>query len=338
MQNSKYYEGVWFVYDGECPICSFAARSLRIRSAVGDLNLIDARSEKEHPLYKEIVEQGLDLDEGMVLRYSNVNYHGQDALNMMALLGSNQGWFNRFNALLFRNKLLSKMLYPVMRAGRNFLLWTLGVTKIDNLEGMRPQTPLFSDILGDKWQQLPPALRDHYLVRQNSNDEVTVAGKLDVKVKPWVGLMAGLSGMLVPYSGTDIPVTVKFNCAPPGNALRFTRTFYFPGKKPIQFVSRMVSVGNNELIEFMNFGFGWRFHLDWKEERLILSHRGYVWRIFGLTIPMPFSLFLGKGFAEEKAIAEKQFSMWTHTTHPIFGKPFGYKGSFEVTGIRCDPS
>lgn len=338
MQNINLKDGVWFVYDGDCPICSLAARSLRIRQAVGTLTLVDARSEKDHPLCKEIREQGLDLDEGMVLRYSDVNYHGQDALNMMALLGSNRGWFNRLNAVLFRSKPISKMLYPVMKAGRNFLLRIMGIDKIANLGTAAPKTPLIQDVLGEKWEQLPPVLRDHYQVRQYSQDEVTVSGSLDIKVKAWVGLMARLTGMLVPYSGKDIPVTVRFNCAPPGNALQFTRTFFFPGKTPVQFVSRLISGTANEMIEVLNFGFGWRFQLEWKDETLVLTPRGYVWRILGVTIPMPFSLILGTGFAEEKAISKTEFSMWTHTLHPLFGKTFSYEGSFKVTALRCDPS
>jgi predicted DCC family thiol-disulfide oxidoreductase YuxK len=124
---------VWFVYDGDCPICSVAARGLRIRKAVGSLNLVDARTETDHPVLQEIRNLKLDLDEGMVIKFRDTCYHGADALQVMALLGTGQGWFNRTNAMLFRSKILSKICYPPMRAGRNLLIRLRGVEKIGNL-------------------------------------------------------------------------------------------------------------------------------------------------------------------------------------------------------------
>jgi predicted DCC family thiol-disulfide oxidoreductase YuxK len=127
---------VWFVYDGDCPICSVAARGLRIRKAVGSLNLVDARAETDHPILQEVRDRKLDLDQGMVIKFGDICYHGADALQVMALLGTGQGWFNRMNALLFRSKTLSQICYPPMRATRNLLIRLRGVDKIDNLGKM----------------------------------------------------------------------------------------------------------------------------------------------------------------------------------------------------------
>ena len=124
---------VWFVYDGDCPICSVAARGLRIRKAVGSLNLVDARTDIDHPILKEVQDLKLDLDEGMVIKFRDTCYHGADALQVMALLGTGQGWFNRMNAWLFRSRTLSKICYPPMRATRNLLIRLRGVEKIGNL-------------------------------------------------------------------------------------------------------------------------------------------------------------------------------------------------------------
>jgi predicted DCC family thiol-disulfide oxidoreductase YuxK len=125
---------VWFVYDGDCPICTVAAHGLRIRKAVGTLQLVDARSDVDHPILAEIRDLRLDLDQGMVIKFRDTCYHGADALHVMAMLGTGQGWFNRINALLFRSKLLSAICYPPMRAVRNLLIRVRGVQKIDNLQ------------------------------------------------------------------------------------------------------------------------------------------------------------------------------------------------------------
>lgn len=46
-------ETIYFVYDGDCPICNYAAHALKISEAVGKLELVNAREQKTHPVYKE---------------------------------------------------------------------------------------------------------------------------------------------------------------------------------------------------------------------------------------------------------------------------------------------
>ncbi len=125
---------VWFVYDGHCPVCNIAANGLRIKKAVGKLNLIDARTNKNHPVLLEINQKNLDLDKGMVIKFNDILYHGPDALYIMALLGTNRGWFNRMNYLLFRSKFFAKLCYPLMKLIRNLALKIKGFDKINNLE------------------------------------------------------------------------------------------------------------------------------------------------------------------------------------------------------------
>jgi predicted DCC family thiol-disulfide oxidoreductase YuxK len=83
---------VWFAYDGDCPICTRAAQYLRIKESLGNLQLVNARDDREHPFIQEINNRVLNLDDGMVLKFREACYHGEDALHMMALLGSNRGW------------------------------------------------------------------------------------------------------------------------------------------------------------------------------------------------------------------------------------------------------
>lgn len=128
---------VWYVYDGECPLCRTAAQALRIRQAVGQLHLIDARTQADHPVMQEINARKLDIDKGTVIKFGGNFYHGGDTLIVMALLGSRSGWFNRMNAMLFRSPAFARFCYPVIRSGRNFLLRLKGVGQIRNLENSR---------------------------------------------------------------------------------------------------------------------------------------------------------------------------------------------------------
>jgi predicted DCC family thiol-disulfide oxidoreductase YuxK len=118
----------WLVYDGECPFCSRYVRYLRLRDAVGKLHLVDAR--EGGPLVEEMKAAGLDLDEGMVLKMGGRHYHGADCIHALSMLSGGSGAFNRINAAIFRSPTLSRVLYPVLRAGRNTVLRALGRSKL----------------------------------------------------------------------------------------------------------------------------------------------------------------------------------------------------------------
>ena len=126
-------QAIWFIYDGECPICATAAAAFRVREAVGTLHLVNAREEIGHPVLSEVNNARLDLDEGMVVKYGGRLYHGADALQLMAMIGSEHGWLNRMNAALFRSMRVARFAYPFMRAVRNMAIALKGSGKIRNL-------------------------------------------------------------------------------------------------------------------------------------------------------------------------------------------------------------
>jgi len=124
--------GASLVYDGDCPFCSRYVRYLRLRDAVGAVELVNARD--RGPLVDEIARKGYDLDGGMVLKMAGRYYHGNDCIHALALLSSDSDTFNRVNAAIFRSATLSRLLYPVLRSGRNMALKLLGRAKIDASE------------------------------------------------------------------------------------------------------------------------------------------------------------------------------------------------------------
>ena len=125
---------VIFVYDGECPICKYAAHATRIHKNVGPLLLVNAREEKAHPVLKEIIDNNLNLDEGMAIKYQDQFYHGKEALRLMAHLADGNHWYNFANRHLYKGKIISSLIYPSMRATRNMLLRIKGVAKLNNLQ------------------------------------------------------------------------------------------------------------------------------------------------------------------------------------------------------------
>lgn len=122
---------VYLVYDKECPACNMYCTMARIRADVGELVLVDAR--QDGPVMDAITKAGLDIDHGMVVMVGETIYYGSDAVNVLALMSTNRGFFNRLSYQCFRSKRVSHFLYPFLRACRNLLLKLLGKTKINNL-------------------------------------------------------------------------------------------------------------------------------------------------------------------------------------------------------------
>ncbi|HUT42222.1 MAG TPA: DUF4166 domain-containing protein [Gammaproteobacteria bacterium] len=330
--NETDSEGVWFVYDGNCPVCSYAAQALRIRKRFGSLHLLNARDGQAHPLLAEISRQGLDLDAGMVICHSGRFYHGDGALQFMARHGAPHGPFNWFNKSLFWSDSLAKLIYPWMRGTRNRLLRLRGVLPIDNLD--RNGQPIFQAIFGADWNKLPAVIPRHYANRPYSTDRVCVAGTLDVMCHGpvrWFRPLFLLLGMIPPFNEADVPVTVVFESSRTSRDFHFNRTFHFAGRKHYRFRSRMRQLAGDEVVELMRFGIGWKMRYLWKDDKVILQHQGYVLNLFGHYIPLPLTALFGAGHAEETAVDDDTFDMWVEIRHPWWGRIYGYSGRFRIS-------
>ncbi len=119
-------DAIWLVYDGDCPFCSASAHMVRIKQAVGTLHILNARDAADHPLMAEIRTRGLDLNQGIVVRFQERLYHGPAAVHLLALIGSEAGWLNRLNVALFRKRAAVDFAYPLLKGVRNLALRVLG--------------------------------------------------------------------------------------------------------------------------------------------------------------------------------------------------------------------
>lgn len=118
----------YVVYDGECPFCSRYVKMLRLRQAMGSVELIDART--SHPIVTLLQQKNIDLDEGMALVQGDRISHGDECIHRLALMTTPSGAFNRVNACIFRSATASRILYPFLRCGRNLALKLLGRKKL----------------------------------------------------------------------------------------------------------------------------------------------------------------------------------------------------------------
>lgn len=331
MSNLAEKQGVWFVYDGDCPMCNTAAHAFRIKEQHGSLHLINPRETKDDPLIEEINRRQLDLDEGMVIYCEDHFYHGRDALKFMARYGDTKGIFNWFNKIMFWTNTQSKIFYPWLRGTRNLLLRLRRVGRIDNLN--KKDEPTFKSIFGEAWDSLPLVIKKHYANQPYTDDLTIVEGTLDVMCKPpliWLAPLMKLMGQVPTHNETNVPVTVRFQSDRNSKFFHFNRMFHFKNAKPYAFRSRMLQIKDNEVIEVMRFGLGWKMLYLWDGHKVILQHRGYTMCAFGHFIPVPLTLLMGKGYAEEIPVDEETFDMMTHITHPWWGKIYEYKGRFKM--------
>lgn len=325
-------KGIWFVYDGDCPLCTSAALALRIKRDYGTLHLINARQAADDPCVQEITRQGLDLDEGMAIFADGRIYHGKDALCFMARYGETQNAFMAVTRALFWSDTLAAFSYPWMRAVRNRLLRRRGFGRIDNLS--QRFEPTFKPVFGADWDKLPPVLRAHYANRPYTTDEVVVEGVLDVWCAGPVRILSPLLRIMRQIPATsekNVRVAVRFLSDLYTDAYHFDRTFQFEALGPYRFHSRMFRISGNEVVEVMPFRLGWRMRFEWDGEKIVLQHAGYALRLFGRLLPLPLGVVMGEGYAEEVPVDEDHFDMMTHITHPWWGKIYEYKGRFRIT-------
>lgn len=199
---------------------------------------------------------------------------------------------------------------------------------------MNDQEPIFKSIFGSSWDNLPLVIRRHYANHPYSNDRVEVIGKLDTfcagPIK-WLSPLFWLIKGIPPHSEKDISVRVIFKSDTNTKHFHFNRIFNFKNRKPYNFSSRMVQVRNSEVIEIMRYGIGWRMNYFWEDGKVKLKHKGYVFHVFGVFIPLPLSLLIGEGYAEEVPLDDNTFDMVMHITHPLWGKVYEYKGLFAIS-------
>lgn len=195
------------------------------------------------------------------------------------------------------------------------------------------EEPIFKNIFGQAWNALPPVMRKHYANRPYTDDLTIAEGVLDVMCKGPLKLIAPLMmvlGQIPAHNEMNVPVTVRFQSDRNSRAFHFNRSFQFKNIKPYTFPSRMIQIKDNEVIEIMTFGLGWRMLYLWDGEKVILKHRGYALQVFGHFIPIPLTPLLGEGYAEEVAVDDDTFDMITHITHPLWGRIYQYKGRFKM--------
>jgi len=113
---------ITIIYDGDCPVCKVYIRYARLQKNLSPI-LINARQAPD--FVNKLEQEGIDIDEGMVVIFSSRYYHGADAIHLLSSFTTRSGLVNRLNILLFRNSVYANFFYPILLKGRSILLCLL---------------------------------------------------------------------------------------------------------------------------------------------------------------------------------------------------------------------
>jgi predicted DCC family thiol-disulfide oxidoreductase YuxK len=108
------------IYDGDCIFCQNYVKLVRLRETVGNVDLVDARS--DDPRVAQYQRRGYDLNEGMLFVWKGQIHHGSAAVHVLGALSSDAGWFNKVNRAVFSSRFASTLLYPFLKLGRRATL------------------------------------------------------------------------------------------------------------------------------------------------------------------------------------------------------------------------
>ncbi len=122
--------GITVIYDGDCPFCTSYVSMMRLREAVGEVELVNAREGDAR--VRDIQRAGYDLDSGMVVLWQDEVFFGDGAVHLLATLSSaGGGVFNRIQRRAFSSPRRAARLYPVLAAGRRLYLRLAGRAPVE---------------------------------------------------------------------------------------------------------------------------------------------------------------------------------------------------------------
>jgi len=192
--------------------------------------------------------------------------------------------------------------------------------------------PIIQIALGDQWEKLPEALKNHY--REDSKGENYAEGWLDIDYPwfmQWPLTFLGLFGVLVNRRGKKLSTKVKKKMD--HGKQYWHREITLPNNKIKAFKSQLMSNGGNEVIEYTNAFLGMKMVPFVENDMLRYESKGYVLKLGRIKLPISEWLALGHASIIEQQVDpddKHTFKMDFRLKHPLFGEIFSYKGQFRT--------
>ncbi|NQZ14689.1 MAG: DUF393 domain-containing protein [Alphaproteobacteria bacterium] len=121
-------EKIIIAYDGDCPFCSSYVHMQRLQNLGIDVSLVNFRDDPE--LVETLRHKNLDPNNGMYVKMGDAEYYADEAVTVISSLTTSKNIINLGFKWWFKNRTRAKILYPVLRTGRNLSLKMLGKSKL----------------------------------------------------------------------------------------------------------------------------------------------------------------------------------------------------------------
>ena len=107
---------VLIIYDGDCPFCSAYVKFLRLQQSAGPIELLSARADDAR--IERYMNQGYELDEGMLVVADGEVQSGAGAVHWLALHSPADSLYEKLYCAVFRRRALAHGLYPLAKFAR----------------------------------------------------------------------------------------------------------------------------------------------------------------------------------------------------------------------------
>ena len=323
-------EDVELVYDGQCPACTAYCQRIEMKDHI-NLSLVDAR--KDTQIMREITQQGIDIDQGMVLRVNDHTFFGSDAINELTIRSRKKDAFSAINKLFFDTPAKSSIFYPIGKWARNVLLRLLN---IDDVHNLMPKN-IVKHQLGDAWQQLHPNIQARFSKEPALGKAIIYEGSMQEMRRSFAGwLFASLTkcigNPLSAYQGNNVPMEVVLFKKPNKEGVFWQRTYFLPDTKPYRVVSTKKQSKQGEMFECVSGGFGMKLNVYEENQSLHFKSYRYFWQLFKFQIPIPHWLTPGQTHVIHKDVGDGFFTYTIKMTHKQFGETFYQHGLFHSKG------
>tara|TARA_A100001015_G_scaffold317123_2_gene433219 strand:+ start:272 stop:655 length:384 start_codon:yes stop_codon:yes gene_type:complete len=102
----------FILYDGECPFCKSFILLMNLRKNIPDIEILNARD--MHGLVVNFREQGMEINDGMIMRLNGTTFFGDEVLIVISDLGRGEGFGFKLVRAVFKHEVVAKNLYPIL--------------------------------------------------------------------------------------------------------------------------------------------------------------------------------------------------------------------------------
>jgi len=124
-------EKIICVYDGACPLCTHAAVTYKHATLEGDVELVNSRTQPDHPIHERILAEGINLDDGGVFLKDGVMFGGVTAMKKLAKTRYKRWTQAGLFLTIFGRGPIANVTYPILKGIRDIWITLSGAGKIN---------------------------------------------------------------------------------------------------------------------------------------------------------------------------------------------------------------